>query len=222
MYFQTNSHLIFIAQAISTGPEPPPTTPAPAPHTPTSTPSPTPAPHTLPSEEPSGMPSPTPSATSSPLPATTPDTSSTPAHIHTPVPLQPPVISARGSLTSRGYKGYVVVSLTTESTPAYLNYTTEGTTPTCNTAVAPPPRPFLLTATAEVRVCATALPCACCITLAHFIQFSQRQKVNLSALVLCACAKIVKKYSSMTSHFGSLNVRCVSCRHVSWHVLMHL
>ena len=62
------------------------------------------------------------------------------------------IIGGKGALTSAGYGGYVTVSISTPTSSVFINYTIEGSTPTCRPSVPPPSTVFMLFATAEVII----------------------------------------------------------------------
>ena len=131
-------------QALSIEPGPsvlPPTTPSPTPY-----PSSPATPDATPSVNPPSRPPPTPG----PSPWPTPTSPVLPALL--PAAANQVVISGSGTLTATGYKGYVTVTLSMAPSGTYINYTVDGSQPTCQPAVAVPPTSFVLTGTAKVCV----------------------------------------------------------------------
>jgi hypothetical protein len=64
----------------------------------------------------------------------------------------PVVFSAKGTLKATGYAGYVIVTVTTSSTSAFINYTVDGPEPRCTLDSTRLPTSFSLYATSEVTM----------------------------------------------------------------------
>jgi hypothetical protein len=146
-----------------------------------------------------------------------------------------PSISGKGTLKDTSYAGYVVVTVSTASTSAFISYTVDNTSPTCNPGATRQPTSFTLSATSEVTAfyVHTCIHSDCVLRAAFFFinAFScpfQRDciqaRMHTWRLLLTNCMSSCahqNKFQVLFSAFSCIHVRIHVCVCVNMYACMY-